>query len=129
MLVKKILDGDNPVVIWGSGKQRRSYIHASDCARMMISLVEKEYSKYPVNLGTRETVTVTELAEMICRIAKRTPKFEYDTSKPEGRFIKSAAMSRFYSVCPDFRFEVKLKDGLERMVNWYQRTFDKASTT
>ncbi len=39
MLVKKIMDGDNPVVIWGSGAQRRNYLHAIDCADAMAGLL------------------------------------------------------------------------------------------
>src|SRR5262249_43582021 len=40
MLVKKVLDGDDPVVVWGSGKQRRNYLHAGECADAMLGLVE-----------------------------------------------------------------------------------------
>ena len=40
MLVKKVMDGDSPVTIWGSGDQRRNYMHASDCARAMLGQIE-----------------------------------------------------------------------------------------
>ena len=51
MLVKKVMDGDDPVVIWGSGMQRRNYLHAKDCADAMVSLVEGEFQG-TVNIGT-----------------------------------------------------------------------------
>ena len=38
MLVKKILDNDGEIEIWGSGNQRRSYLHASDCAMQLSKL-------------------------------------------------------------------------------------------
>ena len=47
MLVKKVMDGDDPVVIWGSGNQRRNYLHAFDCADAMAGLVESRLSSGP----------------------------------------------------------------------------------
>ena len=123
MLVKRVLDGENPVVIWGSGNQRRSYVHAFDCAAMMAALVACRYVDGPVNIGTEETVSVTELVDVICRAAGLSPGFTYDSDKPEGRFIKSADMSRFRSIVPDFRFAVSLANGIERMIAWYHTTF------
>ena len=37
------LRGDDPVVIWGSGRQRRNYLHAVDCADAMAGLVEQGF--------------------------------------------------------------------------------------
>ncbi|OGT90378.1 MAG: hypothetical protein A2286_10190, partial [Gammaproteobacteria bacterium RIFOXYA12_FULL_61_12] len=94
MLVKRILDGEDPVVVWGSGRQRRNYLHAHDCARIMVELVARRYSDSPVNIGTEDTISVADLVESICRISGHSPRIEFDLSKPEGRFIKSADSTR-----------------------------------
>ena len=122
MLIKRILDGNNPVVVWGSGKQRRSYIHAADCARMMHALVEIGVSDAPVNLGTRMTIAMLDLVERISAVAGLTPRIETDPSKPEGRFSKSANTTRFDTLLPEFRFAVSLDEGLQRMTGWYGET-------
>lgn len=127
MLTKRIMDGENPVVIWGSGNQQRSYVHAHDCARMMIALVESGHHGEPVNIGTQETITIKDLAILLSNLAGVTPAIKFDTSKPEGRFIKSADMSRFYSIVPDFSFSLSLREGLERMPGWYRQAFGTAS--
>lgn len=126
MLVKKVMDGDDPVIIWGSGRQRRNYIHAVDCARILRDLVVSSPGLGPFNIGTEDTVTLRELVELICKVAGRNPVLEYDTSKPEGRFIKSADSRRLRRVLPEFRFEVGLEDGLGRMIGWYERSFLEA---
>lgn len=123
MLVKRVMDGEDPVVIWGSGKQRRSYVHAFDCAAMMAALVARRHVEGAVNIGTEETVSVTELVELICRAAGVSPRFAYDRDKPEGRFVKSADMTRFHAVVPNFGFAVGLPEGLRRMIGWYRATF------
>lgn len=128
MLVKRILDGEDPVVVWGSGRQLRNYVHAHDCARIMLRLVEIGYSDGPVNIGLEETVSIRELTELICKVSGRSPAIGFDTAKPEGRFVKSADASRLRAVLGDFPIvTVGLEEGLRRMVGWYRATFSSAS--
>ncbi len=123
MLVKRVMDGADPVVIWGSGKQRRSYVHASDCAQMMALLVASGHSNGAINIGTEETICMTDLVALICRLGGLDPVLQTDTSRPEGRFVKSADMSRFRAIVPDFAFRVSLEQGLDKMIGWYRQTF------
>ncbi|KZB70926.1 MULTISPECIES: NAD-dependent epimerase/dehydratase family protein [Thalassospira] len=123
MLVKKVLDNTGKVEIWGSGKQRRNYMHALDCARIMKQLVTGNVCDGPVNIGFSETVSVTELVEMICRAANVTPELEYDETKPEGRFIKSSDPCRLLSLLPGFEQKIPLEEGVGRMIGWYKDTF------
>jgi len=122
MQVKKVMGGDNPVVIWGSGEQRRNYLHAIDCADAMAGLVQAGFSG-TVNIGTEDTVTLRELAETICRVAGRHPKLVADTSKPEGRRVKSADSTLLRRSYPGFRRTVSLEQGIDRMIKWYAGTF------
>lgn len=126
MLVKKVMDGDDPLVIWGSGTQRRSYVHAADCAAAMLALAENDFDG-TVNIGTEETVTMTELVETMLRLSGRTPRLVTDPTKPEGRRIKSGDMKRLHETLPDLRFAVSLEDGLRRMIAWYGATFAKGA--
>lgn len=124
MQVKKVMDGDDPVVIWGSGTQRRNYLHAVDCADAMAGLVEAGYTG-AVNIGTEDTVSLRELVETIAAVGQRTPRFATDASRPEGRRIKSADSTLLRRVYPGFRRTVVLEEGLSRMVGWYARTFQE----
>lgn len=124
MLVKRILAGEDPVIAWGSGRQRRNYIHAHDCARIMKRLVEIGHTDGPVNIGLEETVSIRELTELICKVSGRSPVIGFDTSKPEGRFVKSADASRLRSVLGDFPIvTIDLEEGLRRMLGWCHAAF------
>jgi UDP-glucose 4-epimerase len=122
MLVKKVMDGDDPVVIWGSGTQRRNYLHAFDCADAMAGLVESGFIG-TVNIGTEDVVTIPELVRAIGDVAGRRPRLIADKTKPEGRSVKSANATRLRAAYPEFRKTVGLQDGLRRMLAWYQTTF------
>lgn len=128
MLAKRILDGEDPVVVWGSGRQRRTYMHAHDCARIMKRLAEIRHTEGPVNIGLEETVSIRELTELICKVSGRSPAIGFDTSKPEGRFVKSADASRLRAVLGDFPIvTIDLEEGLTRMLEWYRTTFAVAT--
>jgi nucleoside-diphosphate-sugar epimerase len=122
MLVKKVMDGDDPVIIWGSGTQRRNYLHAVDCADAMAGLVEVGYHG-AVNIGTEETVTMTELVQLICSAGHRQPRLITDTTRPEGRRIKSSNSSGLRAAFPGFRTSIDLRQGIERMIGWYHSEF------
>jgi len=122
MLVKKVMDGSDPVVIWGSGTQRRNYLHAIDCADTMAGLVEAEFTG-AVNIGTEETVAMMELVQLVCRVAGRNPRLVVDTTKPEGRRVKSADSTRLRKAYPNFKRNLSLEDGIARMLDWYQVEF------
>jgi len=126
MLTKKILDREHPLVVWGSGNQRRNYIHARDCASAMMQLVENGYFERPVNIGREETVSVKDLVNRIAAIAGLESDIVFDRSKPEGRFIKSADSKLLLAALgDDFIWRVGLQQGLKCMVDWYGLTFAK----
>ncbi len=125
MLTKRVMDGENPMLVWGSGNQRRNYLHATDCARAMMRLVENGYFDRPVNIGREETVSVKDLVKRLAKIAGIELELICDRSKPEGRFIKSADSKLLMAALgDDFTWDIDLHQGLHRMVDWYKLTFN-----
>jgi nucleoside-diphosphate-sugar epimerase len=124
MLTKRLLDGENPLVIWGTGNQRRNYVHALDCARVMLQLVENGYHERPVNIGREETVSVKDLVQRLASLNSMSLELVCDRTKPEGRFIKSADSNLLMAALGDnFVWKVDLQEGLSRMIAWHRQTF------
>jgi len=122
MLVKRIMDGENPVHVWGSGNQRRSYVHALDCANAIVKIAEKKFFSGPVNIGTRETISISELVKLICKLGNVSPELEFDITRPEGRFVKSTDTSLLNDIVPNYKPSVSLKEGMAKMIEWYFST-------
>src|SRR3954471_1036919 len=89
-LVQKVLRGQDPLHILGSGDQVRHYTYGGDLARGIVTAMEHPAAlNEDFNLSTAESTTVTDLAELIWRkIKPEVPfrmvsdePFEYDVQK------------------------------------------------
>lgn len=120
MLVHKVMSGMDPVVIWGSGRQRRNYMHARDCATILRRLVEANAAGQTVNVGFEDTVSMADLAAAIIEVTGTKVRTVFDTTKPEGRFVKSADSTRLRSIVGDAPPAINLREGLARMADWFK---------
>ena len=123
MLVKKIMESNKKIEIWGSGRQRRNYLHAKDCAIIMYKIFKKKFVKSPINIGYEDTVSIKELSEIICNLAKKKLEFIYNVNKPEGRFIKSSNSKLLKKVTSNYKPIIDLKKGLSLMIDWHKKNF------
>jgi len=70
-LVQKILKGQDPLHIFGSGEQVRHYTYGGDLAAGVVTAMEHEDAlNEDFNLSTAESTTVRQLAELIWRKVK-----------------------------------------------------------
>jgi GDP-L-fucose synthase len=107
-LLRKTLEAslrdDNEVVVWGTGKPRREFLHSDDLADgcvMLLSLDVATFDEfldshyYPlINIGYGEDITIRELADLIARKVGFRGKLRFDTSKPDGTMRKLMDRSR-----------------------------------
>lgn len=90
-LVQKVLKGQDPLHILGSGDQVRHYTYGGDLARGIAECVEREEARNEdFNISTAESTTVLELAELVWTKIKgpdvpfnyvSDPGFEHDVAK------------------------------------------------
>ncbi|MFZ3211392.1 MAG: NAD-dependent epimerase/dehydratase family protein [Terriglobales bacterium] len=82
-LISKMLGGDDPLTVWGSGQQTRSFLYEEDCARLMIALMEKGTRGEAYNLGGEE-VSIGKLTKLLAELCEYTGTIIFDAGKPEG---------------------------------------------
>lgn len=121
-LVKRILDGEDPLVVWGSGEQRRNFLHGSDAAEVIMRVIASG-AEGPVNIGYENDTKIAELVSLICDVTGRHPRLVFDRSRPDGQARKSADSTRLRALTGNYEPRVSLRQGIEEMVQWYRRTF------
>lgn len=118
-IMKRILDGNEPVAIWGSGNQSRAFVHAKDIARGMMLVTEKAPPSTPINIGHDKEITIKELFAVICRVVNKSPKPFYDVSKPDGYPRRAADVTRLRQIT-GFVPSVTLEEGIREMAEWFE---------
>ena len=121
-LVKRVLDGEDPLVVWGSGEQRRNFLHGRDAAELAVRIVARG-AEGPVNVGYEEDTRIADLVALICDVTDRHPKIVFDRSKPDGQARKSADSTRLRALTDDYVPKISLRAGITEMVDWYRTTF------
>lgn len=102
---------EDTVVLWGSGRPRREFLHADDMADACIFLMRKYSSEDIINIGVGDDLTIRELAGLIAEVTGFEGKFEYDTSKPDGTPRKLMDVSGLNQL--GWRSKLSLREGLK----------------
>ena len=121
-IVKRVLDGEDPLVVWGSGEQRRNFLHGSDAAELTLRIIAGG-ANGPVNVGYEEDTRIADLVALVCDVTGRDPQIVFDRSKPDGQARKSADSTRLRAMTDNYVPKVTLRAGIEEMLDWYRRTF------
>jgi GDP-L-fucose synthase len=121
-LVKKVLDRNGPVVVWGSGRQARDLLHARDFALGFRLATECAVDCDAINLAAGTPITLVDLVRTIGEIAGIDVEMEFDASKPDGRQCKHGDVTKLRQKVPAFRQTVSLEEGLMDMIEWYERS-------
>ncbi len=76
--IQKICADPTTLKILGDGRQKKSYMHVTDCIDAMIHVIQN-VSESPAiyNLGTQSSTSVTRIAEIVTDELGVEPKFEY----------------------------------------------------
>jgi len=110
--------GAATVTCWGSGAPLREFLHADDCARACVHLVE-HYSGEPfINIGTGDEVSIRELAETIREVVGFEGDILWDESQPDGAPRKLLDSTRLFDM--GWRPRISLSEGIRRVYDEYR---------
>jgi nucleoside-diphosphate-sugar epimerase len=112
-IVKRIINKENPVIIWGSGEQQRDFIWIDDIVHAVEKTMDvEELSGKPLNLGTGRATSFFDLARMVCDMRGHDAVIKSDPDKPEGVFSRVAdttELNKYYTPL------ITLEEGLKVM--------------
>lgn len=119
-LIHRVYSGENPLSVWGSGKQTRAFLYVTDAARGIIEAVWKYPKPDPVNLGTDEEVSIKDLVNLIVQFSKKDVSITFDTSKPDGSPRRNSDNTKA-KACIGFEPIVSIDEGLRETIRWYEK--------
>jgi dTDP-glucose 4,6-dehydratase len=119
--IMQCLKGE-PITIFGSGLQTRSFCYVSDLVEGIYRLMFKDY-QYPVNLGNPEEISIRELVKIIEEVARRKIKIEYKELPEDDPRQRKPDISKARELI-SWDPQVNLRTGLSATVQWFKKHFD-----
>lgn len=118
---------NNPkVVVWGSGKPMREFLHVDDMAAASVHVMELDCKVYKthtqprmshINVGIGVDCSIREIAETVAKVVGYQGNIEFDTSKPDGTPRKLMTVSRLKAL--GWQASIPIEEGLSRTYAWF----------
>jgi len=117
------IDNKPYVEVWGTGKQKREFIHVDDLADAVVYLMNNYNDNQHINLGTGKDITIKELAELIKEIVGYEGEIKFDTTKPDGMPRRLLDVSRLHAT--GWKHKIELREGIKQTYEWYKTRKEK----
>jgi GDP-L-fucose synthase len=118
-LIRRCINQENPLVVWGDGSPTRDFFYVKDFAEGVISALENLTTPDPINIGSGEETSIKNLAEMIRGMTGHKGEMVFDTTKPNGQLLRKVDISKQKELLK-FNPSHGLKKGLQETIAWYK---------
>lgn len=114
------------VVVWGSGRPRREFLHVDDLAAAAVHVISLPADRFwsevdernsHLNVGTGSDVSISELAEVLKDVIGLEGALVFDASMPDGTPRKLLEVSSLSGL--GWKASVSLQDGLADTYRWF----------
>ena len=108
---------DRELIVWGSGKPRREFLHVDDLASACVLLLEQYDSPEIINVGCGEDISIRELAQLICGVVGFDGELTWDANKPDGIPRKLLDITKLRTL--GWKPSIPLREGIARTYEWF----------
>ena len=108
---------DRELIVWGSGKPRREFLHVDDLASACALLLEQYDSPEIINVGCGEDISIRELAELTCDVVGFDGELTWDANKPDGTPRKLLDVTKLRAL--GWKPSIPLRNGITRTYEWF----------
>jgi GDP-D-mannose 3', 5'-epimerase len=117
LIRKAIRYPQDDFVVWGSGRQGRSFIQVRDAVSAIILALKKGWGKGPIQIGTDHCITIAEIAKAVVEISRKNIAVHFDMSMPEGDRGRRADTTKAETILGWYP-QVSLEAGLAECYEW-----------
>lgn len=117
--MESIAAGRRPL-IFGDGRQTMDFVYVEDIARANILAAQADVTDEVFNIASGTETSLNELAHALLKIMGSRLQPEYGPERTINAVPRRLADIRKAELMLDFRPQVSLEDGLQRLVNWWR---------
>jgi GDP-L-fucose synthase len=122
-MIRKVYEArekqSDSITLWGSGKPTREFLFVTDAARGIVMAAERYDKPDPVNLGSGTEISISDLADKICRLMGYHGRIVWDITKPDGQPRRCLDIQRAKT---EFGFyaDTTFDEGLKSTIAWFE---------
>ena len=117
-IIKRVVDREDPVTVWGSGEQVRDFIYIEDVVDIVMATMDKLRPGEALNLGSGTATSFYQLAAMACLVLDHKAMIAIDPTKPEGVFHRVADVHKMSHYAKPTVSPTSLEEGIRRVARW-----------
>ena len=106
------------VILWGSGKPSREFMHVKDLANAILFVIENEVKESLYNVGTSKDLPIKDLAKIIQKAVGHTGNVIWDSSMPDGTPRKLLNTDKIKSL--GWSPKIELEEGIKSTYSWFK---------
>ena len=103
-------NGSSEVIVWGSGKPMREFLHVDDLAAACLILMQKYDGVGFLNVGFGSDISISDLSFLLADIVGFKGKIVFDTSRADGTVRKLMDSSKMQAL--GWQPKIGLKQGI-----------------
>ena len=122
--IMKVVNKQNPIEVWGDGKDIRDFIHIDDFVRACMVVMDKVDSYDIFNIGSGVGKSVNDILFTCMELEGYDTDVTYNSDKPSMIPIRLLDVSKAKDKL-GFETEISLREGLKKTIKWYKENYDK----
>jgi UDP-glucose 4-epimerase len=116
--IERIAAGQPPLIL-GDGAQTMDFVFTGDIARANLLAAQSDATDVVVNIGSGTETSLTELAQTLLAVMGSDLPLEFGPARGVNAVTRRLADVSLAARCLDWKAEVGLAEGLERLVSWW----------
>jgi UDP-glucose 4-epimerase len=117
--MERIASG-KPPVIFGDGLQTMDFVYIEDIARANLLAARADVTDMVLNIASGTETSLRALASELCAVMGTDLEPEYQAERKVNAVPRRLAETAAAETHLGFRAQVGLRDGLQRLVSWWQ---------
>lgn len=116
----QLISTGKPIPVFGDGRTARDYTYITDIVDGIMACTQKEFGFEIFNLGESQTVTLSQLIELLEKSLGKTAILDRQPPQPGDVPITFAAVAKARAKL-GYHPRVKIADGIPLFVDWFRK--------
>ena len=111
-IAQRVANRENPLTVWGTGKQGRDFVHIDDCIDAFFIILDHIKDGSGCNIGSGKILTFLEVIDILTKIEGYNPQIKPLVNKPVGVNHRFSDISLITEL--GWKSKISLEEGLAR---------------